>query len=126
MLRSCWSAAGSTGTSFDSFDPTVSGPLDGGSFQGSISYLSSTRSMGQVFRIQSTGTYNKSSRVTEAVVAAARASGVLVYSGTGNANGTDGDQLLLGPPFVVTDEELARIVDVVTEAVSAGIASTAA
>ena len=29
--------------------------------------------------------------------------GLLVYSGTGNANGVDGDTILLGPPFVVTD-----------------------
>jgi adenosylmethionine-8-amino-7-oxononanoate aminotransferase len=69
--------------------------------------------------------FPRARRVTEAVVRAARASGVLVYSGTGNANGTDGDQLLLGPPFVITDEELARIADGVTDAVSAGIASTA-
>ncbi len=56
-------------------------------------------------------------RVTERVVAAARAAGVLLYSGTGNANGTDGDQLLLGPPFVVTDAELERIVDVLGNAI---------
>ena len=41
--------------------------------------------------------------------AAARERGVLVYSGTGNANGVDGDTILLGPPFVVTDAELERI-----------------
>jgi len=35
--------------------------------------------------------------------------GVLVYSGTGNANGVDGDTILLGPPFVITDSELERI-----------------
>ena len=42
----------------------------------------------------------------------ARERGVLVYSGTGNADGTDGDTILLGPPFVVTDDELGRIVEV--------------
>ena len=46
-----------------------------------------------------------------AVVRAARDAGVLVYSGTGNANGVDGDTILLGPPFVVTDDELVRIAD---------------
>ncbi len=59
----------------------------------------------------------RASRVTEAVMAAARDRGVLLYSGTGNANGTDGDQLLLGPPFVVTDDELVRIVDVLGAAI---------
>jgi adenosylmethionine-8-amino-7-oxononanoate aminotransferase len=56
-------------------------------------------------------------RVTEAIVRAARDAGVLVYSGTGNANGLDGDTILLGPPFVVTEAELERIADVVATAV---------
>ncbi len=59
----------------------------------------------------------RTARVTEAVMAAARDRGVLLYSATGNANGTDGDQLLLGPPFVVTDDELVRIVDVLSTSI---------
>ena len=66
--------------------------------------------------------FPRAARVTERVVAAAREAGVLLYSGTGNANGTDGDQLLLGPPFVVTDEELVRIVDVLGAAIEATLA----
>ena len=65
-------------------------------------------------------------RVTEAVVAAARERGVLVYSGTGNADGTDGDMILLGPPFVVTDDELVRIAEVVAESIEVATASPAA
>ncbi len=61
--------------------------------------------------------FPRASRVTESVVAAARSGGVLVYSATGNANGTDGDQVLLGPPFVVTDGELERIVDLLGSAI---------
>src|SRR5262245_57376845 len=38
--------------------------------------------------------FPRTARVTERVLAAARDAGVLVYSGTGNANGVDGDQLL--------------------------------
>jgi adenosylmethionine-8-amino-7-oxononanoate aminotransferase len=53
--------------------------------------------------------FPRSARVTEGIVAAARRGGVLVYSGTGNADGVDGDQILLGPPFVVTDAELVQI-----------------
>ncbi len=63
--------------------------------------------------------YPRAARVTEAVVAEARERGVLVYSGTGNANGVDGDLILLGPPFVVTDAELQRIAEVVGAAVDA-------
>lgn len=63
--------------------------------------------------------YPRAARVTERVVSAARDLGVLVYSGTGNANGTDGDTILLGPPFVVTDAELVRISEVLAEAIDA-------
>ena len=63
--------------------------------------------------------FARADKVTERVVRAARERGVLVYSGTGNANGIDGDTILLGPPFVVTDDELARVAEVVGEAVEA-------
>jgi hypothetical protein len=65
--------------------------------------------------------YPRAARMTEAVVGAARRRGVLVYSGTGNADGTDGDTILLGPPFVVTDDELVRIADVLAQAVSEAV-----
>ena len=69
--------------------------------------------------------FDRAAHLTEAVVRAARDRGVLVYSGTGTANGTDGDTILLGPPFVVTDEELIRIADVLAEAIPAAVASIA-
>lgn len=62
--------------------------------------------------------FERSLRITEAVVMAARERGVLVYSGTGLADGTNGDSILLGPPFVVTDDELERIADGVAGAIS--------
>jgi adenosylmethionine-8-amino-7-oxononanoate aminotransferase len=61
--------------------------------------------------------FPRAARVTEAVVRAARERGVLVYSGTGCANGVDGDTILLGPPFVVTDTELDRLVEVLAESI---------
>ena len=67
--------------------------------------------------------FPRAARLTEAVVRAARDRGVLVYSGTGTANGLDGDTILLGPPFIVTDDELVRIADVVTESLAAGVAA---
>jgi adenosylmethionine-8-amino-7-oxononanoate aminotransferase len=50
---------------------------------------------------------------------------VLAYSGTGNANGVDGDMILLGPPFVVTDPELERIADAVAGAIESVTAAPA-
>ncbi|HEY7735291.1 MAG TPA: aminotransferase class III-fold pyridoxal phosphate-dependent enzyme [Candidatus Limnocylindrales bacterium] len=63
--------------------------------------------------------FRRSARVTETLVARARAEGLLVYYATGNANGTDGDQILLGPPFVIGDTELARAVDILGDGIDA-------
>ncbi|GGK40077.1 adenosylmethionine-8-amino-7-oxononanoate aminotransferase [Pilimelia terevasa] len=54
--------------------------------------------------------FPRAARVAERVVAAARGAGVLVYPGTGCADGTDGDLIVLGPPLCVTDDELTEIV----------------
>ena len=70
--------------------------------------------------------FPRAARVTEATVAAALERGVLLYSGTGVADGIDGDTILLGPPFVVTDDELVRIADVVAEAIEVATAAVAA
>ncbi len=67
--------------------------------------------------------FPRSARIAETVVREARERGVLVYSGTGNANGVDGDTILLGPPFVVTDPELERIVAVLAESIEAAVAT---
>jgi adenosylmethionine-8-amino-7-oxononanoate aminotransferase len=63
----------------------------------------------------------RAARLTEAVVSAARRRGVLLYSGTGNATGVDGDTILLGPPFVVTEGELERIVAVLGDAIDEAV-----
>jgi adenosylmethionine-8-amino-7-oxononanoate aminotransferase len=67
--------------------------------------------------------YPRAARVTESIVAAARKRGVLVYAGTGQADGVDGDTILLGPPFVITDDELIRIANVLGEAIDVAIAA---
>ncbi len=65
--------------------------------------------------------FPRADRVTEAVVRGARERGLLVYSGTGLADGTDGDAILLGPPFVVTDDELVAIADRLTRAIETAV-----
>ncbi len=66
--------------------------------------------------------FPRSAKLVEAVVRIAREHGLLLYSGTGNANGTDGDTILLGPPFVITDEELVRVADGLREALDLALA----
>ena len=41
----------------------------------------------------------------ERVVVAARDQGLLLYSSTGHVDGRDGDLLMLGPPFSITDDD---------------------
>jgi adenosylmethionine-8-amino-7-oxononanoate aminotransferase len=48
--------------------------------------------------------------VTERVVAAAREAGLLLYSSTGHVDGA-GDIVMLGPPFTLTDEDAALLVE---------------
>jgi adenosylmethionine-8-amino-7-oxononanoate aminotransferase len=55
--------------------------------------------------------------VTEHVVRAAREAGLLLYSSTGHADGTNGDLVMLGPPFTLTDDEVTFLLDATVAAV---------
>jgi adenosylmethionine-8-amino-7-oxononanoate aminotransferase len=55
--------------------------------------------------------FARSERVTERVVGAARDDGLLLYSSTGHVDGHDGDLLMLGPPFVLTDDDAETLVE---------------
>jgi len=57
-------------------------------------------------------------KIAERVQAAAMARGVIVYYGTGLANGIDGDAVLLGPPFIVNEAQIDEIVAVLREAIA--------
>jgi adenosylmethionine-8-amino-7-oxononanoate aminotransferase len=54
--------------------------------------------------------FARTEQATERVLAAARDAGLLLYSSTGHVDGTDGDLLVLGPPFVVSDDEIGIVV----------------
>jgi len=69
--------------------------------------------------------YPRGTKLIEAVVRLARERGLLLYSGSGNANGVDGDIVLLGPPLVITDAELVRIADGLGEALDLALAGIA-
>jgi adenosylmethionine-8-amino-7-oxononanoate aminotransferase len=60
--------------------------------------------------------------VVERVVAAARRRGLLVYSSKGCADGVAGDVVLLGPPLIITPEEI----ELVAERLAAAVAEVAA
>jgi len=61
----------------------------------------------------------RAEQLTERVVAGARERGLLLYSSTGHVDGRDGDLVMLGPPFTISDEEC----DLLVERTAAAIAS---
>lgn len=61
--------------------------------------------------------FPRSERIIERVVATAPELGLLVYSGTGSADGTNGDLILVGPPLTTTDDEVDEIIDLCATAV---------
>jgi hypothetical protein len=63
--------------------------------------------------------FPRTERVAERIVRDARGRGLLVYSGTGMADGTNGDAIVLGPPFVVTEQELQAVVERLGAAIGA-------
>lgn len=65
--------------------------------------------------------FPRAARLAERVLAAGRTRGILLYSGTGNANGVDGDIVMFGPPFVVSDAQLDEIVALTGEALDAAL-----
>jgi adenosylmethionine-8-amino-7-oxononanoate aminotransferase len=62
--------------------------------------------------------FPRAERVAERVTRAAKELGLLVYPSTGCADGVDGDVVLLGPPFIVTDAQLEAIVERLAAAIS--------
>jgi adenosylmethionine-8-amino-7-oxononanoate aminotransferase len=70
--------------------------------------------------------FPRAERVTESVVRTAREAGLLLYPSTGLADGTNGDGIVLGPPFVVTEPELVAIADGLAESIERVTTSMAA
>ena len=70
--------------------------------------------------------FPREARLAESFASAALEAGLVVWPNVGHADGTNGDLVMLAPPFVVTEEEideivarLARAMDVVAQKLSA-------
>jgi adenosylmethionine-8-amino-7-oxononanoate aminotransferase len=55
--------------------------------------------------------FERRERTTERLVSAAFERGLLLYPSTGCVDGTLGDAVMVGPPFVVSEEEIGEIVE---------------
>ena len=62
--------------------------------------------------------FPRAEKVTERTVAAAKERGLLLYSSTGIADGTNGDLVMLGPPFVISNDVVDQVVSITTEAIA--------
>ena len=67
--------------------------------------------------------YPRSEQLTERITEAAKQRGLLLYPAAGGAGGGDGDTLMLGPPFVITETELDMVVERLRAAVEAVLGS---
>lgn len=63
--------------------------------------------------------FNRNLRVAERIGEAAFERGLIIYPGSGNADGVNGDQLLIGPPLVISEPELDQLVAMLTAAIVA-------
>jgi adenosylmethionine-8-amino-7-oxononanoate aminotransferase len=70
--------------------------------------------------------FPRTDKVAERIVREARANGLLLYAGTGMADGTNGDAIVLGPPFVITEAELGQVVERLAAAIESVTASVSA
>lgn len=70
--------------------------------------------------------FPRSAHVAETLTRAALAQGLVVWPNVGHVNGTDGDLVMLAPPFTITDEEIAMVVERLGRAIEATVAEVAA
>ena len=65
--------------------------------------------------------FARSEQATERILAAGRERGLLLYSSTGHVDGRDGDLVMFGPPFILSDEERAFAVSTAAAAIAAAL-----
>lgn len=63
--------------------------------------------------------FARSLKVTEKISAEALSRGLIVWPNTGHVDGTNGDAILLAPPFIITREQIDEIVKLLTESFDA-------
>jgi adenosylmethionine-8-amino-7-oxononanoate aminotransferase len=67
--------------------------------------------------------FDRSLRIAESVTEAAQAAGLVVWPSSGQADGTNGDLVLVAPPFIITEEEISELVHLLRIALDTAIES---
>jgi adenosylmethionine-8-amino-7-oxononanoate aminotransferase len=65
--------------------------------------------------------FDRGLRMVEAFTDAALAAGLVVFPNAGQADGTNGDLVLIGPPFIITEDEIAELVRLFRSALDTAI-----
>jgi adenosylmethionine-8-amino-7-oxononanoate aminotransferase len=66
--------------------------------------------------------FPRSRRIAERATHAAQDEGLIVWPNVGHADGTNGDLLMIAPPFVITDDEIDEIVTRLEKALTSALA----
>jgi adenosylmethionine-8-amino-7-oxononanoate aminotransferase len=70
--------------------------------------------------------FDRHLRLAETVTEVAQAAGLVVWPGTGQADGTNGDLVLIGPPFIISEDEIALLARLLRGAIEEATDSIAA
>jgi hypothetical protein len=70
--------------------------------------------------------FDRSLRIAETVTEAAQAAGLVVWPSAGQADGTNGDLVLIAPPFIITEDEISELVHLLRIALDTATQSAAA
>jgi adenosylmethionine-8-amino-7-oxononanoate aminotransferase len=62
--------------------------------------------------------FPRSRNIVEQIVAETQRRGVMVYPGTAGVDGVNGDHVLVGPPFTISDREVDELVGAVDESIA--------
>jgi hypothetical protein len=54
--------------------------------------------------------FDRGRRIAEAVTEAAQAVGLVVWPSSGQADGTNGDLVMVAPPFIISEEEISELI----------------
>ncbi|QDE71245.1 MULTISPECIES: aspartate aminotransferase family protein [Myxococcus] len=68
--------------------------------------------------IESRRPFPRSRKVVEGLMAELFERGLVLWSNTGHADGTNGDLLMLGPPLVITEAEVDALVDTLAQGIN--------
>lgn len=69
--------------------------------------------------------FDRKRRMAETFTEAAQRAGLVVWPNTGQADGTNGDLVLIGPPFIITEDEISELVRLFRSALDTAIRSIA-